>query len=41
MVTVRRDAKAPEVQYLSELEDAAKADGKGKWGPNAKVKQKL
>lgn len=38
-VTVRRDAKASEIPYLSELEDSAKSEGKGKWGPNAKVKQ--
>lgn len=32
--TVRRDGRAPEVARLIELEDAAKAASKGKWGGN-------
>lgn len=34
LVTVRRESarNSPEVQRLVELEDAAKAAGKGKWG---------
>lgn len=37
LVTVRREGNrnSPEIARLSELEDAAKAAGKGKWGENA------
>ncbi|XP_034254497.1 staphylococcal nuclease domain-containing protein 1 [Thrips palmi] len=34
LATVRRDGRAPEVARLIELEDAAKAASKGKWGGN-------
>lgn len=39
LVTVRREGNrnSPEIARLSELEDAAKAAGKGKWGENAGV----
>nr|QBI71276.1 ebna2 binding protein P100 [Franklinothrips vespiformis] len=33
-VSVRRDGRAPETARLAELEDAAKAANKGKWGGN-------
>lgn len=38
-VTVRRESmrNSPEIARLIELEDAAKAAGKGKWGGNAQV----
>lgn len=37
LVTVRRESarNSPEVQRLIELEDAAKAAGKGKWGTSS------
>lgn len=37
LATVRRDGRAPEVARLIELEDAAKAASKGKWGGNPSV----
>lgn len=41
LATVRRDGRAPEVARLVELEDAAKAAGKGKWGGNPSVSSSL
>lgn len=39
LVQVRRDSgrPTPELTALAELEDAAKATGKGKWGGNPSV----
>lgn len=39
LVTVRREGlkAVPEIARLSELEDTAKAAGKGRWGGNSGV----
>lgn len=39
MVSLRENiAKTPEVTALQEMEESARAGGKGKWSANAKVK---
>ncbi len=37
LATVRKDGRGPEVARLTELEEAAKAAGKGKHGGNPSV----